>query len=888
MSNRLTFSLASLVLILGLVLVAVPAMAQVPVDWELNTQGVQLLADTHIVLGREGEQSDAGLPRALPAGDYYTISTLPDLDDFFNRVGGTILMSASTTPTGGSDGAPDFMFDPDGDATTDNSRDLKPGDLYITEIMWGINEAKAGTEDAKNQQWIEIWNNTGQAIPAEAISGLKFQFSYGRPAPANDDLAATDVAAGRVLLDRVSNVTGNGWVLDLGQSGSDASDPEATPEPIVDENKTPFISMYRDSKADRGRQYGDGAAKGSWKQSTETYLSNYFGTPGAAERSGPQTFSASGVALTVVFNEIANFGSGDAAYEWIELRVISGTPNFEKWRVHIVEDVDKQTELFTIPKLDTSRFDDILLITKTDPAGDPNHPLAAGYNVELDDISQNSGIDRNIRYYVADNPGGIGSAWTKDLPDDGEFVLILRHGNDKTDHNKVEDLAGYHPDLTKNTDTFSSNLWPLIGFDAPKFTRNKLEDGAVYRRQKTDIPGTKSGNGKDEKDHTAFRGAPDNDNGYKGVGYKRGADSNAQNGGTPGYSNGAVKEKESDLADGMVSISEIMFDPGNRLPQWIELYNGSKTQAVNLNEWKLMIETDVNDNDVDIRKPSVTIQFGGTIIPPMQTVLLTSAKAGQSSGEINVAHRIIDFWTTSAIKDKLEVAAAGRRYQLLSTMGFKLTLMQKGGTVVDVAGNLGADPAWDLPMDEDADGRVSIIRRFTKYEAGEIVAKGLDTDGTMASSWRLASDTNLQYEVTYYGNSDDMGTPGYRAAGGVLPVSLSKFRPERMKDTGQIVIRWVTESELNNAGFNILRSEKRDGEFTKLNTKLIAGHGTTSERHTYEYADTSAKPNVVYYYQIQDVSLEGQVNTLATTHLRGNVSAAGKLTTTWGELKALQ
>ena len=107
-----------------------------------------------------------------------------------------------------------------------------------------------------------------------------------------------------------------------------------------------------------------------------------------------------------------------------------------------------------------------------------------------------------------------------------------------------------------------------------------------------------------------------------------------------------------------------------------------------------------------------------------------------------------------------------------------------------------------------------------------------------------------------------------------------------MKDTGQIVVRWVTESELNNAGFNILRSETRDGEFTKLNTKLIAGHGTTSERNTYEYADTSAKPNVVYYYQIQDVSLEGQVNTLATTHLRGNVTAAGKLTTTWGELKS--
>ena len=62
---------------------------------------------------------------------------------------------------------------------------------------------------------------------------------------------------------------------------------------------------------------------------------------------------------------------------------------------------------------------------------------------------------------------------------------------------------------------------------------------------------------------------------------------------------------------------------------------------------------------------------------------------------------------------------------------------------------------------------------------------------------------------TYYGHSSDVGSPGH-TTGGVLPVSLSKFRPERL-DTGEIVVRWITESELNNAGFNILRSETRDG-----------------------------------------------------------------------------
>ena len=212
-----------------------------------------------------------------------------------------------------------------------------------------------------------------------------------------------------------------------------------------------------------------------------------------------------------------------------------------------------------------------------------------------------------------------------------------------------------------------------------------------------------------------------------------------------------------------------------------------------------------------------------------------------------------------------------------------------GATPVDVAGNMGATPAWDLPMAENGDGRSSIIRRYnTKKATGPSVVRG-SGEGMAQDIWILASSSDLaevRVNETYYGSPDDVGTPGYRG-GSALPVSLSKFRPERL-ESGEVVIRWATESELNNAGFNILRSDKRDGTFTKINTSLIAGNGTTSERNTYEWKDTSAKPNVVYYYQIQDVSLDGDVNTLRQSRLKGDVSPAGKLTTIWGELKALQ
>ena len=116
-----------------------------------------------------------------------------------------------------------------------------------------------------------------------------------------------------------------------------------------------------------------------------------------------------------------------------------------------------------------------------------------------------------------------------------------------------------------------------------------------------------------------------------------------------------------------------------------------------------------------------------------------------------------------------------------------------------------------------------------------------------------------------------------------VPVTLSHFRAERT-DTG-VFLKWTTESELDNAGFYIYRSETKDGKFKVVNPTLIQGRGTTSERHTYTWTDTTAKPNTVYYYQIEDVSHAGVREQLATVRMRGLVSASGKLTTSWADLK---
>ena len=307
-----------------------------------------------------------------------------------------------------------------------------------------------------------------------------------------------------------------------------------------------------------------------------------------------------------------------------------------------------------------------------------------------------------------------------------------------------------------------------------------------------------------------------------------------------------------------IAISEIMHSVGRgNLPQWIELHNMSAGE-VSLEGWNVDVE---NASGSDL-----TITLGATTAKAGQAVLLVS-KNGRNSGmgdEEGDLRRVVD------LKD---LGVAGT---LLSSDGFMITLSPPpaAGSSVRMDGDSAGGTDWDLPM-MDGD-RSSLIR--------EKNADGTYKDGNMRMSWHPTSSTGRY--GTYYGHPSDMGTPGY-VKGGALPVELSMFYPARDKLTGQVVIRWETQSELNNAGFFVKRSEARKGPFTVINPTMIQGAGTTSEKQSYTYTDASAKPNVLYYYQIEDVSLDGKRATLTNAHrLRGHIGAAGKATTKWGELKS--
>ncbi|MCX5894658.1 MAG: hypothetical protein NTZ51_02330 [Proteobacteria bacterium] len=74
----------------------------------------------------------------------------------------------------------------------------------------------------------------------------------------------------------------------------------------------------------------------------------------------------------------------------------------------------------------------------------------------------------------------------------------------------------------------------------------------------------------------------------------------------------------------------------------------------------------------------------------------------------------------------------------------------------------------------------------------------------------------------------------------------------------EVRLEWVTESEVDNAGFNIYRAETEDGEYIQINDSLIAAEGSATGGAPYIYADTGVQNRKTYYYKLEDIDVWGR------------------------------
>jgi len=74
----------------------------------------------------------------------------------------------------------------------------------------------------------------------------------------------------------------------------------------------------------------------------------------------------------------------------------------------------------------------------------------------------------------------------------------------------------------------------------------------------------------------------------------------------------------------------------------------------------------------------------------------------------------------------------------------------------------------------------------------------------------------------------------------------------------KVIIQWSTEAEIDNAGFNIYRSETEDGNYIKINDSLIPAQGSSTQGASYEFTDTNVQNRKTYYYKLEDIDLSGK------------------------------
>ena len=110
---------------------------------------------------------------------------------------------------------------------------------------------------------------------------------------------------------------------------------------------------------------------------------------------------------------------------------------------------------------------------------------------------------------------------------------------------------------------------------------------------------------------------------------------------------------------------------------------------------------------------------------------------------------------------------------------------------------------------------------------------------------------------------------GFRVVTVPTVITLASF--DAKPGNGKVTLKWVTATEIDNAGFNILRAESENGEYVQINKSLIPAKGSATQGSSYMFVDTEAANRMTYYYKLQDIDLNG------TATMHGPESATPRL-----------
>ncbi len=203
------------------------------------------------------------------------------------------------------------------------------------------------------------------------------------------------------------------------------------------------------------------------------------------------------------------------------------------------------------------------------------------------------------------------------------------------------------------------------------------------------------------------------------------------------------------------------------------------------------------------------------------------------------------------------------------------TVPTNGSSIVEVATieHNTSDASYNSLIQVDSDTYVlaysgtnedGFIATFTISSNGATITKvdeiEHDTDkGRHNSIIQIDSDT---YALAYEGlNSDGFIKTFSVQSDGTLPVELTSFELLETRNDG-ITLQWVTESEINNLGFNLDRKTPIT-DWSQIASYVthpaLQGQGSVSHQTIYTFTDNTVQEHESYDYRLSDVDYDGNV-----------------------------
>ena len=172
---------------------------------------------------------------------------------------------------------------------------------------------------------------------------------------------------------------------------------------------------------------------------------------------------------------------------------------------------------------------------------------------------------------------------------------------------------------------------------------------------------------------------------------------------------------------------------------------------------------------------------------------------------------------------------------------------------VDESGTVSATIKIDM---SDATGDYSTSSSASDY-------KLLYRSGTSGAFSDAATGSSISGDVVTF-NSVSL-QDGYYALGSTvdnsLPVELTSFELLETRNDG-ITLQWVTESEINNLGFNLDRKTPIT-DWSQIASYVthpaLQGQGSVSHQTIYTFTDNTVQENESYDYRLSDVDYDGNV-----------------------------